>query len=151
MCLLRQLMMASLQLCMVLVCLCGRRLFAPALPAALPASIVQVRVGQDVALQCPLLDAQTNTTSAAPAGPSTLSWYRKAAGRGLELLLTFRSSNTSDVKYGGAVRPDRVSAAADGALLLHGSEHSDAAVYYCGVSQGDDSKWNAAALSPNHK
>lgn len=107
--------------------------------AALPASTVQVRVGEDATLQCPLLDASnaTTTPAATAAVPSTLSWYRKAAGQSPQLLLTFRSHNTSDVKYGSGVDPDKVSAAADGSLMVLGSQQSDSAVYYCGITQGD--------------
>uniref|UniRef100_A0A3Q4AYL2 Ig-like domain-containing protein n=1 Tax=Mola mola TaxID=94237 RepID=A0A3Q4AYL2_MOLML len=94
-------------------------------PAAAPlASTVQVRVGEDATLQCPLLDI--------PAG-AVLSWYRRAVGHGPELLLSIRS--TGLVTHGPGVGPDKVSAAADGSLLLRASQRSDAAVYYCSVSR----------------
>lgn len=101
----------------------------------LPSSTVQVRVGDDATLQCPLLDA-SNTTAA----PSTLSWYRKAAGQGPQMLLSFRSTNSSNMKYGTGVDPEKVSAAADGSLLLRGSQRSDSAVYYCSMSRGHELK-----------
>ncbi|XP_074930220.1 T cell receptor alpha variable 13-1 [Cottoperca gobio] len=100
--------------------------------AALPASTVQVRVGEAATLQCPLL----NVTNAS----STLSWYKKAEGQSPELLLSFRSADTSKVRYGPGVAPDKVSAAADGSLLLHDSEQSDSAVYFCGMTQGGEQK-----------
>ncbi|XP_037553730.1 immunoglobulin lambda-1 light chain-like [Nematolebias whitei] len=101
--------------------------------AAPPAPTVHVRAGEDATLQCPLLDGSNITAVDPPAGPSTVSWYRKAAGQGPELLVSFSSANGS-VRYGGGVGPDKVSAAADGALLLRGSDRSDSAVYYCGLS-----------------
>lgn len=100
---------------------------------SLPSSTVQVRLGDDATLQCPLLDASDTT-----AAPSTLSWYRKAAGQGPQLLLSFRSTNSSNMKYGTGVDPEKVSAAADGSLLLRGSQRSDSAVYYCSRSRGDE-------------
>ncbi|XP_039984082.1 secreted immunoglobulin domain 1 [Xiphias gladius] len=122
-----QLKMESALVCLILVSLSGFRWGHPA--AAPPAATVEVRVGEDATLHCPLLD-QSNAASA------TLSWYKKAAGRGPQLLLTMRSADSSHVKYGSGVRPDKVSAAADGSLLLRRSEQSDSAVYYCAVSQG---------------
>lgn len=113
----------------VLCCVAGFRQRA----AALPASTVQVRVGEDATLQCPLLDA----SNAAAAAPSTLSWYRKLRGQGPQLLLSFRSTDSRKVKYGAGVGPQKVAAAADGSLLLRGSQQSDSAVYYCSVSRGD--------------
>ena len=92
--------------------------------AAPPASTVQVRVGEDATLRCPLLDI--------PAG-AVLSWYRRAAGRSLELLLSIKANGR--VKHGPGVRPDKVSAATDGSLQLRASQRGDAAVYYCSASQ----------------
>ncbi|XP_045898318.1 secreted immunoglobulin domain 1 [Micropterus dolomieu] len=122
--------MESLLVCLLLLSLGGSH------GAALPTSTVQVRVGEDATLQCPLLDA-SNASNA-----STLSWYRKAAGQSPQLVLTIRSTNTSNVKYGSGVGPEKVSAAADGSLLLRGSQQNDSAVYYCGISQGHDQKMN---------
>ncbi|XP_051231634.1 secreted immunoglobulin domain 1 [Dicentrarchus labrax] len=122
-------MMASVLLCVILLSAAGFQQRA----ATLPAPTVQVRVGEDATLQCPLLDPSDGTRS-------TLSWYRKAAGQGPQLLLSVRSSNSSNLKYGSGIDPDKVSAAADGSLLLHGSQRSDAAVYYCGISQGGEQK-----------
>ncbi|XP_070764949.1 secreted immunoglobulin domain 1 [Enoplosus armatus] len=122
--------MESVLVCVVLLSLSGFQWGRHA--TALPASTVQVRVGEDTTLQCPLLDASNVS--------STLSWYRKAAGQSPQLLLTFKSTNTSNVKYGSGVGPDKVSAAADGSLLLRGSQQSDSAVYYCGISWGDEQK-----------
>ncbi|XP_050923755.1 secreted immunoglobulin domain 1 [Lates calcarifer] len=146
-CFLSRLTMASVSSCLILVSLCG--LCWEHRAAALPASTVQVRVGEDATLHCPLLDTSTTTsttstmtvnttTSSAPSTSSNLSWYRKAAGQSPQLLLTMRSAGGSRVKYGSGVRPDKVSAAADGSLLLRRSEQSDAAVYYCGLSQGPE-------------
>uniref|UniRef100_UPI003D7D7FA4 Ig kappa chain V-III region PC 2154 isoform X2 n=1 Tax=Monopterus albus TaxID=43700 RepID=UPI003D7D7FA4 len=107
--------------------------------AALPASTVQVRVGENATLHCPLLD---NSTSTAPTlnASSTLSWYRKVAGQSPELLLTVRSTDPSSVTYGSSVGPGKALAGANGSLLLHNSQHSDTAVYYCGISWGDQHK-----------
>ncbi|XP_060889955.1 secreted immunoglobulin domain 1 [Labrus mixtus] len=121
----------------ILISVCG-------VCSALPASTLHVRVGDEVTLHCPLLDTDNTTTAApallspAPPGPApfTISWYRKRTGQRPQLLLSFRSTNRSDVKYGAGIRPDRVSAAADGMLRMLGSQQSDAAVYYCGISQG---------------
>ncbi|XP_070816880.1 secreted immunoglobulin domain 1 [Chaetodon trifascialis] len=104
---------------------------AAATAAAPPAFTVQVRVGEDATLRCPLLDA------AGAAAASTLSWYRKSAGQGPQLLLSLRSTGSRRVTYGSAVDPQKVLAAADGSLLLRGAERDDSAVYYCGVSHGD--------------
>ncbi|GAA6226267.1 secreted immunoglobulin domain 1 [Lates japonicus] len=134
--------MASVLSCLILVSLCG--LCWEHRVAALPASTVQVRVGEDATLHCPLLDTSTTTmtvnatTSSALSTSSNLSWYRKAAGQSPQLLFSMRSSGGSRVKYGSGVRPDKVSAAADGSLLLRRSEQSDAAVYYCGLSRGQE-------------
>ncbi|XP_051803318.1 secreted immunoglobulin domain 1 [Acanthochromis polyacanthus] len=108
--------------------------------ATLPTSTVQVSVGEDAILQCPLMNASnaSKSTTAAPTARSTLSWYRKPAGQGPQLLLTIRSSDGSHVRYGDGVGPDKVSATANGSLLLRGSQQSDSAVYYCGISQGDE-------------
>ncbi|XP_035809340.2 secreted immunoglobulin domain 1 [Amphiprion ocellaris] len=141
--LLSQLMMASVLLWVIVLALHGFHHHA----ATLPTSTVQVSVGEDAILQCPLMNTSnasttttttTTTTTAAPTARSTLSWYRKAAGQGPQLLLTLRSSDGSNVRYGDGVGPDKVSAAADGSLLLRGSQQSDSAVYYCGISQGDE-------------
>ncbi|XP_054591593.1 secreted immunoglobulin domain 1 [Nothobranchius furzeri] len=104
---------------------------------------IKVRSGEDAMLQCPLLDGSNATTAnhmVSPSGPSTVSWYRKAAGHAPELLVSFRPADGSNIKYGTAVGPDKVSAAADGSLLLRHSEQSDTAVYYCGISQGSEQK-----------
>ncbi|KAF3690536.1 Immunoglobulin kappa variable 4-1 [Channa argus] len=132
-----QLMMESVLLCLILVSLSGFQ-WKP-YGAALPASTVQVKVGEDATLHCPLLDNSTITnTTSAPNASSTLSWYRKAAGQSPQLLITFRAADNSNVRYGSSVGPDKVSPAANGSLLLHGSEQKDSAVYYCGISQGDN-------------
>ncbi|XP_044055937.1 secreted immunoglobulin domain 1 [Siniperca chuatsi] len=130
--------MESVLVCVILLSLSGFR--GERRATALPAPTVQVRAGEDATLQCPLLDA-SNASSA--AAPSTLSWYRKAAGQSPQLLLSFRSTNASSVKYGSGVGPDKVSAAADGSLLLRGSQRSDAAVYYCAISRGGRQKKKA--------
>ena len=109
----------------------------------MPTSTVWVRVGEDARLQCPLLEVSDTTAAsleAPAAAPTMVSWYRKLAGQGPELLLSLRSLNGSHVKYGDGVRPEKVWAAADGSLLLRGSEQSDSAVYYCGVSRGFDGR-----------
>ncbi|KAL7397634.1 hypothetical protein ABVT39_025462 [Epinephelus coioides] len=136
--------MESLLVCLILLSVSGVWLEQPA--SALPASTVQVRVGENATLQCPLLDAfnasttNASNTTAISAAYSTLSWYRKTAGQSPELLLTIRPADESNVKYGAGVGPDKVSAAANGSLLLHNSEQSDSAVYYCGITQGEDPK-----------
>ncbi|KAK1896782.1 T cell receptor beta variable 11-1 [Dissostichus eleginoides] len=131
--------------------------------SALQASTVQVRYGEDAILQCPLMDAFSNvssntfasssassnassnasssaSSSVSFSASSTLSWYRKAAGRSPELLLSFRSSDVSNVTYGPGVSPDKVSASVDGSLLLHDSRLNDSAVYYCGLTRGEEKK-----------
>ncbi|XP_035996691.1 secreted immunoglobulin domain 1 [Fundulus heteroclitus] len=110
--------------------------------AALPASTLLVRVGEDATLQCPLLDASNGT------GPATLSWYRKATGHGPTLLVSISPANGSTLRYGDGVSPDKVSAAANGSLLLRGSEQSDSAVYYCGVSNGSEHGKDPKAIKP---
>ncbi|XP_056234967.1 secreted immunoglobulin domain 1 isoform X2 [Seriola aureovittata] len=132
-------MMESVLVCLILVSLSG--FWWGHQSAALPASSVQVRVGEDATLPCPLLD---NATTAAPPAYSTLSWYRKVTGGSPQLLLTIRSTNSSNVTFGSGVGPDKVSATADGSLLLRRSEHSDSAVYYCGISQGKEPKNKSA-------
>ncbi|XP_078101040.1 uncharacterized protein LOC144513739 [Sander vitreus] len=95
---------------------------------------VLVRVGENVTLRCPLLDAAD-----APPPCSrkwTVSWYRKCAGRRLQLLLSVRCAAAFDVAYGAGLSPEKVSAAADGSLLLTNSSQSDSAVYYCSMTQG---------------
>lgn len=121
--------------CIVISLCCSKGLWGEQRAASLLASTVQVRVGEDATLQCPLLDASDANP---PAVPSTLSWYRMAAGRGPELLLSIRTSSSSNVKFGSGVGPDKVLAAADGSLLLRAPQRSDSAVYYCGISQGDE-------------
>ncbi|XP_062419500.1 secreted immunoglobulin domain 1 [Pungitius pungitius] len=126
-----QWMMESLPVFLILLSISSFR-WEPHPAAASPASPVRVRVGQDAALWCPLLDAASTNAS------STLSWYRTAAGRRPELLLSFRSTNASDVKYGAAVGPGKASAKADGSLLLLNATRSDSAVYYCAVTWGGE-------------
>ncbi|XP_040896744.1 secreted immunoglobulin domain 1 [Toxotes jaculatrix] len=139
---LSQLMMESLLVCLILVSLSGFRWEHQA--AALTDSTIQVRVGEDATLRCPLLDKSNASTIAVNSTITVLpvffnlSWYKKAAGQGPQLLLSVRSTDSSDVKYGSGVGPDKVSAAADGSLLLRRSELSDSAVYYCGISQGEE-------------
>ncbi|XP_071396941.1 uncharacterized protein [Centroberyx affinis] len=100
----------------------------------MPAETVRVRAGGDATLTCPL-----------PAGgASTLSWYQQAAGRSPRLVLNYRSTRGPTVTYGSGFSPGKFSAGADGSLLLRGSEESDSAVYYCGVSQFRDPKKEAA-------
>lgn len=97
-------------------------------------STVQVKVGQDATLQCPLLEA----SDANPiAGFSILSWYRKTAGGGPELLLSIRASGSFNMTFGSGFGPNKVSAAADGSLLLLAFQRRDSAVYFCSISQGD--------------
>ncbi|XP_041647274.1 secreted immunoglobulin domain 1 [Cheilinus undulatus] len=111
---------------------------------ALPASTLHVRVGENITLHCPLLNTtNTTATTAAPPdlslhglAPSTISWYRKPEGQGPQLLLSFRSTNRSEVTYGTGICSDKISAAANGSLRLHGSQSNDTGVYFCGVSQG---------------
>lgn len=98
--------------------------------AALPASTVRVRVGEDATLHCPLLDSASANDSL------TVSWYRKPAGHSPQLLLSLRAADGSKAKYGAGVRAHKVSAWPNGTLLLRGSEYSDSAVYYCGASHG---------------
>ncbi|XP_069578535.1 secreted immunoglobulin domain 1 [Brachyistius frenatus] len=105
-----------------------------------PPPTVQVRVGEDAVLQCPLL-AVSNVSSI----PSVLSWYRTVPGRRPELLLSVRSSAGSALTYGDGLGPHKVSPAAGGSLLLRRSERSDSAVYYCGISRGDGRQDGPAA------
>lgn len=94
---------------------------------------VQVKVGEDATLQCPLLDAFDANPN---AGFSILSWYRKTAGGGPELLLSIRASGSPNMTFGLGFGPDKVSAAADGSLLLLAFQRRDSAVYFCSISQG---------------
>ncbi|KAM8875649.1 uncharacterized protein AB9W97_016321 [Spinachia spinachia] len=130
-----QWVMESLLLCLILLSFSSFRWELHA-AAALPASSVLVRAGEDATLQCPLLDASTSASSTNAS--STLSWYRTAEGRRPELLLAFESTNASDVKYGAAMGPGKVSAKADGSLLLLNATRDDSAVYYCAVTQGGE-------------
>lgn len=97
---------------------------------SLLASTVQVKAGEDAILQCPLMNGSNGVLS-------TLSWYRQAAGRGPELLLSLRTIYSSDVKFGSGFGPDKVSAGANGSLLLSTPQLSDTAVYYCSLSHKD--------------
>ncbi|KAG7514545.1 signal-regulatory protein beta-2-like isoform X2 [Solea senegalensis] len=91
--------------------------------AALSPPTVQVKVGDNITLQCPLL---VNASS-------SVSWYRKWSGRRPQLLLTVATpTNSSDVTHSA-----RVLVAADGSLRLRRVDFSDSAVYYCAVN--DDS------------
>ncbi|XP_038142034.1 secreted immunoglobulin domain 1 [Cyprinodon tularosa] len=110
--------------------------------ATLPESTILVGVGEDAVLQCPLLDRYNGTTASPTAGLATLSWYRKTAGHRPTLLLSLSPVNGSIVRYGDGVSPDKVSAAANGSLLLRGSEQTDSAVYYCGISHGSENGKN---------
>lgn len=115
-------------------CFCSSGFRVATLPTVL------VGVGEDATLHCPLLDGSNGTSD--PADPATISWYRKAAGNGPTLLLSLSPANGSVVRYGDGVSPQKVSAAANGSLVLHGSEQSDSAVYYCGVSHGSEQNKN---------
>ncbi|XP_074523634.1 secreted immunoglobulin domain 1 [Halichoeres trimaculatus] len=118
--------------CVILLSLCGvcteQDVSAP------PASTLHVTVGENVTLRCPLLDPANVTNGS--FDHLRVSWYRQAAGQSPEMLLSFSPTNGSEPKYGAGVGPDKVSAGSDGSLRLHGSRHSDAAFYYCGLSQG---------------
>lgn len=98
--------------------------------ASLLASTVQVKAGEDAILQCPLINGSYGVRS-------ILSWYRQAAGRNPELLLSLRTSYSSDVKFGSGFGPDKVVAGANGSLLLRTPQLSDTAVYYCSLSHRD--------------
>ncbi|XP_067454188.1 secreted immunoglobulin domain 1 [Thunnus thynnus] len=119
-------MMKSLLVCLLLLSLSGFRWERCA-----AARTIQVRVGENATLQCPLLAGSTSS-------PSTLSWYRKVAGLSPQLLLSFRTTNTSNVTFGSGVRSEKLSVSSNGSLLLRGSEQSDSAVYYCGISLGQE-------------
>ncbi|XP_054911411.1 secreted immunoglobulin domain 1 [Poeciliopsis prolifica] len=124
--------MRRLQVVVFLLALSGFRV------ASLPA--VLVGLGEDATLHCPLLDGSNGTGDS--ADPATLSWYRKATGRGPTLLLSLSPANGSAVRYGDGVNPQKVTAAANGSLVLRRSERSDSAVYYCGVSHGSEQNKN---------
>ncbi|KAM7388153.1 hypothetical protein PAMP_024351 [Pampus punctatissimus] len=124
-------MMDFLQVCVLLLSLSAFRWERCTATLA-----VQVRVGEDVTLQCPLL--VSSSTSLSP--PSTLSWYRKAAGLSPQLLLSFRTTGTPNVTFGSGVCPEKLSVSSDGSLLLRDSKQSDSAVYYCGVTHGQEHK-----------
>ncbi|XP_074383838.1 Ig kappa chain V-III region PC 2485/PC 4039 [Oreochromis niloticus] len=136
---LSQLMMESLLVWVILLALSGLQNHA----AVDPSSTIQVRLGENATLQCPLLDTSNFTvltTTTAPTAPTTLSWYRKAPGQGPQLLVSLKSMDRLKVKYGNGVPRSKVSIAADGSLVVQGSKQSDSAVYYCGISRGDDRK-----------
>ncbi|KAG7234318.1 hypothetical protein INR49_005083, partial [Caranx melampygus] len=134
-------MVSALLLGLVLVSVGG--LWGGLQAAALPlVSTVQVRVGEDATLQCPLL------ASTRAVNNSTLSWYRKVEGGSPQLLLTIKSRDGFAVRLGTGVGPEKVSAAADGSLLLRRSDHKDSAVYYCGISQGGRTR-DQDSLRPN--
>lgn len=97
---------------------------------SLLASTVQVKAGEDAILHCPLMNGSHGALS-------TLSWYRQAAGRRPELLLSFRTSYSSDVRFGSGFGPDKVAAGANGSLLLSTPQLSDTAVYYCSLGHKD--------------
>ncbi|KAM7409791.1 hypothetical protein PAMA_001334 [Pampus argenteus] len=117
-------MMDFLRVCVLLLSLSG---------CCIATLAVQVRVGDDVTLQCPLMVSSSTS-------PSTLSWYRKAAGLSPQLLLSFRTTDTSNVTFGSRVCPEKLSVSSDGSLLLRDSKQSDSAIYYCGVSHGQEQK-----------
>lgn len=98
--------------------------------ASLLASTMQVKAGEDAILQCPLMNGSYGV-------PSILSWYRQAAGRRPELLLSLRTSYSSDVRFGSGFGPDKVAAGANGSLLLSTPQLSDTAVYYCSLTHQD--------------
>ncbi|XP_041862922.1 secreted immunoglobulin domain 1 [Melanotaenia boesemani] len=132
-------MMVSTVVCVLFLALSGFQQHV----ATWPAPTVQVRVGENVSLQCPLLDSSNSTMATSTsdeAAPATLSWYRKTAGLGPMLLLSLMPSNGSHVKYGNGIDPEKVSATANGSLLLQGSKESDSGVYYCGISYGSEWK-----------
>ncbi|KAM4629865.1 secreted immunoglobulin domain 1 [Polymixia lowei] len=94
---------------------------------ALPVEGLSVKVGDDVDLECPLL---------ARLSSAMLSWYQQRAGESPRLVLSYRLSNSSAVKYGSGFHRDKFSVQPDRrSLLLHGSEERDSAVYYCGLSE----------------
>ncbi|KAM3619683.1 uncharacterized protein V6R79_011911 [Siganus canaliculatus] len=147
--------MESVLVGLILVALSGFWCEQPV--AALTTPTVQMKVGEEANLQCPLLDASITTTNITTVYITTanitinvtlltLSWYRKTAEHGPEMLLSFRVANSSHVKYGIGISPQKVSAKADGSLLLHSLQHNDSAVYYCGISQGDGQKDNKVTL-----
>nr|XP_046248471.1 secreted immunoglobulin domain 1 [Scatophagus argus] len=129
-------MMESVLVCLMLLSAGGvvRRHDA----AALLVSTMRVRVGEDATLHCPLLAASNATTNTTV--PSTLSWYKRTAEQGPQMLLSIRSNDSSNVKYGSGFSPEKVSATANGSLLLHASQRSDSAIYYCGITHGDERK-----------
>ncbi|XP_047443961.1 secreted immunoglobulin domain 1 [Mugil cephalus] len=133
---LRQSMMDSALLWTLVLALSGLQLHA----TASPASTVQVRAGQDAVLQCPLLDASTTTSATTSTRASTLSWYRKAAGGGPQLLVTLGFMTGFVQKYGDGVGPEKISAAANGSLTLRNLDQNDSADYYCGISRGSENK-----------
>ncbi|KAM3876300.1 secreted immunoglobulin domain 1 [Diretmus argenteus] len=93
--------------------------------AMLPDTL-KVKVGDDATLQCPLMDSSRL---------ATVSWYRQTAGRSPLLVLSYHLTNTSAVTYGPGVHPNKFTARVDGSLLLHGSEESDSALYFCGLTK----------------
>ncbi|XP_029904665.1 proline-rich protein 36-like [Myripristis murdjan] len=113
--------------------------------AVLPPDTLRVTPGDDATLRCPLLAGPApaynpaHTPGSGPA-PVLVSWYRQRAGRGPGLILSFRLANVSAARYGVDFGPDKVRGGANGSLLLRGSQQSDAAVYYCGLSGEEPEK-----------
>lgn len=92
--------------------------------AALPPPALLVKMGQNVALHCPLLD-NTKTVS-------SVSWYRKWWGRSPQLIVSMTTpTNGSDVTHGPGVAADKVLMGVDGSLHLTKVQLTDSANYFC--------------------
>ncbi|XP_063056372.1 secreted immunoglobulin domain 1 isoform X2 [Engraulis encrasicolus] len=100
---------------------------------------VTVTRGQSAVLQCPLETTMTE---------GVISWYKQISGQGPILVLSYGLSGSSLVRYGVGFHRERFSAqprtnhSDSGAhqLLISTAEEADAATYYCGVSDRNETE-----------
>ncbi len=92
---------------------------------------VSVQQGQNVTLSCPLMPNSSK---------GVLSWYRQTAWHGLQLILSYNITNTSQVRYGTGLDHSRYAVLTREGLnprhLLQiiTTLQNDTGTYYCGFS-----------------